>query len=129
MTLEERLADLEARVKALEGLEAIPAAAKKKPVSLREFINKLQPENGIMTALVIGYFYESIQEVGYFNNELLKTGFADAKIIAPKNIPDVIAQMRKKAYIMPSSNPEAKGKAWVLTNTAEELIEQMIAND
>lgn len=129
MSIEERLADLEARVKALEGSDVVTAPAKKKPVSLREFINQLHPENGNVTALVIGYFYEIVQGIGYFNNDSLKLGFSEAKIIAPKNLSDVVAQMRKKGYIMPSSNPEAKGKAWVLTNTGEELIEQMIAND
>jgi O-acetylhomoserine/O-acetylserine sulfhydrylase-like pyridoxal-dependent enzyme len=128
MTIEERLLALEERVKALEGGEA-KVATSKKVTSLREFINRLLPKTGNDVALVIGYFIETVQGMGYFNNDLLRAGFAEAKIIAPKNLSDVVAQNAKKGYIMPSTNPDAKGKAWVLTNTGEAAVEQMNPDD
>lgn len=128
MTIEERLVALEERVKALEGGGA-KVTTSKKETSLREFINRLKPTTGNDVALVIGYYIETVQDVSYFNNDLLRSGFSEAKIIAPKNLSDVVAQNAKKGYIMLSTNPDARGKSWVLTNTGEAAVEQMSPDD
>lgn len=126
MTLEERIDALEARVALLEGSSnatTTPGPAKK--TSLRELINNLKPKSSTDTALIIAHHYEIGLQQGYFTNDNLKAGFAEAKMIAPKNIPDVVFQNAKKGRIMPTDSTDAKAKAWVLTNTGEDYVQSM----
>lgn len=129
MNIEERLAALEARVAHLEGTPADQKHNTGKPQSLREFINSLQPKSANDTALAIGYYAEIIESRGFFTNDTLRDGFAQAKMVPPKNLSDVVGKNAKKGFIMPARDVESKLPAWVLTNTGEAYIEQMKADD
>lgn len=129
MNIEERLASLEARVARLEGAPKAQMPNTGKPQSLREFINSLKPKSANDTALAIGYYAEIIEASGFFTNDTLRDGFAQAKLVPPKNLSDVVGKNAKKGFIMPARDVESKLPAWVLTNTGEAYIEQMKADD
>lgn len=126
MTIEERISALEKRVTILEGDQAQPQTTQKKATSLREFINQIHPGTANDTALVIAYFAEIINGQGYFTNDTIRDGYVESKMIPPKNISDVIAKNAKKGYLMLAKNADTFGKAYILTNTGEEYIKEMI---
>ena len=130
MDLVTQLQALEKRVSALEKAlssdeKTLASNKKEKSLSIREFINQLKPSTANDVAIVIGYYHEVLKEAGFFTNEDLKMGFSQAKMIAPKNISDVIAKNAKKGYIMPHSEQSGRTKEWVLTNTGEEYINSL----
>lgn len=129
MTIEERIKALEDRVSALEDTETPREQVGKKPTSIREFINSIKPSTANDTVIVIAYYYEILNNGSYFTLDNLREGYSQAKMIAPKNFSDVIAKNSKKGLIMSSSNADTMAKAWVLTNTGEAYVEEMMKED
>ena len=127
-----QLNELEKRVAALEQIINLDSKSplqfsiyKKKDLSIRELINQLKPATANDTVLIIGYYHEIIKGVGFFTNKDIKLGLNQARIIAPKNISDVIAQIAKKGYIMQNYEQLDRSKTWILTNTGEEYVNNM----
>lgn len=132
MTIEDELQKLEARVASLERAinttGHVPTGSKK-ALSVREFINLTKAETQNDRLLIIGYFYEAILGNGFFTNDDLKSGFAQAKMIGPKNISDAVAQNARKGLIMEHSSRVGRSKSWVLTNTGEAFVDSLMENN
>lgn len=129
MSLEDDVRRLEARVTALERIINSNGTTTPKPsktLSIREFINSAGPETQNDRVLVIAYFYEHVLGNGFFTNDDLKSGYAQAKIIGPKNYSDAVAQNAKKGLIMEDVSQSGRIKAWVLTNTGEGIVTKML---
>lgn len=118
-TLEEH----EERLTKLENLLAAKPIEIKKELSIGEFVNeKLSKTEGDKT-LVIGYYLERYRGLTSFNVDDLENGFREAKKAIPKNINLAVIANIKKGYMMESSERKDNKKAWTLTRTGMQNVE------
>ena len=123
-TLEARFAALEARVAALEGsgvTTLVPKSAKAQ--SAKEFLLGLNLKTTVEKTTALGYFVETISQVGPFNADDIETAFRAAKEKVPTNIGDMVNKNIKKGLFMEHGEKKAGKKAWVLTSSGEKLAE------
>lgn len=128
--LEKRLVDLEARVAILENQKSdSPLEVKSLPrkrMSLREFMNSLSMSSDVQRALAIGFYLEQHEQMGSFNAQDIKRGFSLAKEPSPKNINDTINKNIRKGYFMETDERKDGTKAWTLTNSGIESINEEV---
>lgn len=122
--LESRVAKLEA---ALSGAQPPRQPAGGKEVSLREFLNDKKPTSANDRALCIGFFLETSKGYDSFGADDIKAGFREARIQLPKNPNDIINKNIAKAFMM-DAEPKNGKKAWVLTNTGMEFVQNNLGH-
>src|SRR5258708_6311568 len=122
-----KLEKLEHRIEALEAQitsNTTPSSlAKVKQKSLREFLNELRPASATDQGLCIAYFLENNKGCESFNTDDIKSSFREARIPVPKNPNDLINKNIAKGYIMDAEELKGSKKAWVLTGTGIESVE------
>ncbi len=123
--LERRVKDLEARVLSLENfpVEDEGVAKKNKKQSIREFLADRDLEGDTKKTLAISYFFELVENNGFFNTDDLKSSFKKAKYTIPTNINDRINMNLKQGFIMENDEKKDGKKTWVLTDTGEKEVE------
>jgi hypothetical protein len=118
-----RIQDHEERISELEKLlQAKPNSISKK-ISIKEFILTKNATDDQRRTLTIGYFLEKYAGNTSFNTTDIKKGFREAKIKPPQNINDKVNKNIAKGYMMEAVEEKDNKKAWVLTNTGEQIIE------
>jgi len=123
--VKERLENHEKRISRLERLltETKPGTAEKK-LSIKEFILQKRPKNDVQKALAVGYFLEKHEEFASFNARDLEKGFRDAREKIPQNVADKIQKNIDKGYMMEMGEKKDDIKAYVLTNSGEQFVEE-----
>jgi len=130
MTLDERMAKIEKaveehgkRIVKLESLvRARPETATKK-MSIKVFLLSKKPRNGVEKILAVGYYLEKHEDIVSFNVKDLEKALRDAKEQVPKNINHKVYLNIKKGHMMGTSDKKDKLKAWVLTNSGDQHVE------
>ena len=127
--LARQLAELESRVTKLETpatilAEAPAEAGSVKQKSLREVINELKPNTANDRALTIAYYLETYKSQTNFNADDIKSGFKEARIIAPKNTNDVINKNIAKAFMMDADEQIGGKMSWMLTATGLGVVKK-----
>ncbi|MCI4357190.1 MAG: hypothetical protein L3K18_08675 [Thermoplasmata archaeon] len=123
-----RLTALEGRVTALEakftvGAAPISPAARAKPESIREFLNKGSPKSAVDIALAVAVWMERNGNVGQITTDDLVEGFGQAKEPLPTNPADLLYQNGRRGYMATSKEKKAGSKAWYVTNTGEKFVD------
>lgn len=116
---------LENHEKRISKLEAQPKTKEEpmtKKLSIKEFILSIKPKNEVQKTLVIGYYLEKHQGFSSFNSKDLEEGFRFAKEPVPKNINLAVIGNVSKGHMMEDKERKEKMKAWCLTNTGEEYV-------
>lgn len=125
--IEERFASLEARVRKLESListEVEPTSIRKaKKISVREFLKTKSFSSAPDVALAIGYYLEKNEGMASFHVGDLETAFRAAKEKPPKNTNDAVYKCVKRGLMMDAPEKKGSNKAWCLTSSGEEYIE------
>lgn len=125
--LKEKLAALEIRVAKLEALiSATPEVVsnqKGKKISAREFLKSKGPSTTPDIALVLGYYLEKLEGMSSFNVGDIETAFRAAKEKPPKNLNDTIYKCAKRGHMMDAPEKKGQNKAWCLTSSGEEFVE------
>lgn len=125
-----KVLDLETRIIALEKIlsekksdvsESGSPTAKK--VSVKEFILLKKPSGDVQKALTIAYYLEKNENMHSFNVEDLAHYFQLAKEPTPQNLNDKINMNIKKGHVMEAKEKKNNKKAWVITNTGEQFVE------
>lgn len=128
-TTEERLADLEKRVSALEKNAAPKDNSQQvepvKSKSAKEFLLEKDPKDDIQRTLYLGYWLEKVQGIEAFNVNDLREAFRSARVPVPKNINDKVNKNISKGYLMDVESDKSGKKTWVLTATGESYIETL----
>lgn len=117
---------LEDHEKRLTKLESQPLAREEpltKKISIKEFILSKRPGNEVQKVLVIGYYLENYENVAPFNVKDLEKGFRSAKEPVPKNINLAVIGNVSKGHMMEDKERKDKIKAWYLTNSGEEYVD------
>lgn len=126
-SLNKKVLSLEQRVVALETLlngkkpDTIASSAKK--LSVKEFILTKKPSGDVQKTLAIAYYLENNEEMQSFNVEDLAHYFQLAKEPTPQNLNDKINMNIKKGHVMEAKEKKENKKAWVITNTGQQFVE------
>ncbi|MBE2228387.1 MAG: hypothetical protein IAE93_13615 [Ignavibacteria bacterium] len=124
LDIEKRIADLEVRVNDLESLLAEKPAKIHKQQSLREFFLEINPQKDIQKAATICYYLEKHQGLNSMNVSDLEDGYREAKETVPKdNLAYKFFMLVKKGLLMEAKEKKDGMKAYVLTNTGENVVE------
>lgn len=125
--IRQRVERLEKRVNRLEGGRKIDSkSTSTKRLSLGEFLSSADPGSKVDTAIVIGYYLENYRDFDIFNVPDLESNFRRAKESSPANINDTVNQAVKRDMMMETNKKKNSKKAWVLTNTGEEYVENKL---
>jgi hypothetical protein len=119
-----RLDDHEVRIAKLEksGRTTTETVGAKKQ-SVKEFIISKKPGDDVQKTLVIGYFLENNEGMESFNVKDIETTFRKAKEQVPKNLNDKVYKNIQKGYMMDAEEKKNDKKAWVLTSSGEQFVE------
>ncbi len=123
LEIRKKLEEHEERISELESLFQTKGDSVKKEMSVKEFILSKKPKNDVEKTLAIGYYLEKKERLSSFNAKDLEKGFRAAKETVPENINYKVIKNIKKGHMMEAKEKKDKLKAWVLTSTGEEYVE------
>lgn len=122
-----KMLDLEKRIGALEilvgGEKSNTSASPAKKLSVKEFILLKKPSGDVQKSLAIAYYLEKNEDMRSFNVEDLAHYFQLAKEPTPENLNDKINMNIKKGHVMEAKEKKENKKAWVITNTGEQFVD------
>lgn len=93
-------------------------------ISMKEFLIEHVPSDGVQKTLAIGYFMETYEGMTSFNRVDIEKGFRAAKERVPANINDKVNMCIKNGHMMEAEAKKDSMKAWILTRTGEDLVQQ-----
>ncbi len=118
-------AELERRVKKLEGSRSLKKIVNKKK-SIRDFILEKKWRGTMDKTMCLMYYLEEATEnfkEGVSSKDLTKA-FKDAREIPPGNISDVLGKCAKKGWTIISRREKTLNK-WKLTNAGLQHVEKL----
>ncbi len=120
-----RIDELEKRVEKLERLLLTPdpKPTKTKKMSPKEFLLTKSVKFSMQKVLVLGYYLEHMEGIESFNVMDLESIFRAAKEKLPKNINDMVNKNVARGLIDEAKSQKDSKKAWYLTSTGENLVE------
>lgn len=127
--LEERISRLEQRVKNIEvglGKNAGVEKSIREPnekISINEFLRTKMPKDDVKRALAIAYWLDYFEKVDVFNISDLEDAFRLARFVLPKNLHDKVNLNIKNGHIAENKEKKNNKKAWYVTNTGAEFVE------
>lgn len=124
----EKIVELEARIKKLEvalfSTEGVKISVGGKRMSAKEFLMTKKIETTTQKVLVLGYYLEKTENMPSFNATDIETIFRSAKERLPSNINDLVNSNVKTAFMDEAKEKKDGKKAWYLTSTGENYVEQ-----
>ncbi len=124
----EKIVELETRIKKLEdtlfSADSVKTPASGKKISANEFLRTKEIETGTQKVLVLGYYLEKTEGMSSFNATDLEAIFRSAKEKLPANINDLVNSNVKRAFMDEAKEKRDGKKAWYLTSTGENYVEQ-----
>lgn len=130
--LEARVTALEARLARIEGQSLHETVelkgVTKKRLSLREFMNSKSMTSEVQKTLAIAYYLETHDGMSSFNAQDIKKGYSLAKEPSPRNINDTINKNIQKGYLMDAAEKKEGNKAWTLTNSGIEFVDDALVS-
>ncbi len=128
--IETKLANLESRVEALEKLSdkqlimnSDQFSKKEDKKTLNEFLRTKKLDDDVKRTLAIAYWLDKFEKVEFFNTTDIENGFRSARLIVPKNVNDKVNMNIKNGCLADHKEKKGSKKAWYITNTGIELIE------
>jgi hypothetical protein len=113
----------EKRLVRLENLLESKPKEYRKELSIGEFMLAKKAESDVDKVLVMGYYLEHYRDTTSFNVEDLEKGFREAKETFPANINLAVIGNIKKGRIMEDKEKKDKKKAWILTGSGTQFVE------
>ncbi|MCK4353921.1 MAG: hypothetical protein KAW83_01590 [Dehalococcoidia bacterium] len=121
--IKKKLEEHDKRLSNLESLFQAKPEAIEKQISIKEFILSKKPKSDIQKTLAIAYYLERHKGLLSFNVKDLRGGFRNAREKVPENINVCVIKNIENGHMMETEEKKDKLKAWVLTNTGEEYVE------
>jgi hypothetical protein len=120
---EERLQKLEAKI---QGSASASVGGSQKMISPKEFLLERKPSGDVQKTLVLCYYIEHTMGLTPFNIDDLSKVFKLAKEAVPSNLNDKINKNIDKGYLVEADEKKEAKKAWHLTVSGENFINQSI---
>lgn len=121
--IKKKLEEHDKRLSNLESLFQAKPEVVEKQISIKEFILSKKPKGDIQKTLAIAYYFERHKGLFSFNVKDLRGGFRNAREKVPENINVCVIKNIENGHMMEAEEKKDKLKAWVLTNTGEEYVE------
>jgi len=127
--LKKIVAEHETRISKLEDIVTVKPIKireqdrRKKKLSMKEFLRSKRPKTNVHQTLAIGYYLEKYDKMSSFNVNDVCDGFRAAKEPVPSNTQAFINQNIFNGHMMDYKEKKDKKKAYVLTNSGEEFVE------
>jgi len=121
--IKKKLDEHDKRLSNLESLFQAKPEVVEKQISIKEFILSKKPKGDIQKTLAIAYYLERHKGLLSFNVKNLRGGFRNAREKVPENINVCVIKNIENGHMMEAEEKKDKLKAWVLTNTGEEYVE------
>lgn len=96
-----------------------------KPVSLAEFMNQKHPSGHSEYILCFGYYLEKSKNLTSFNLEDITICYREARLAPTTNFSQYVGYLIRDGRIMLAPEKKDSKKAWQLTSTGEQYVEQM----
>lgn len=121
------LAEHEERIQKLEAKLQAPAsvAVSQKQISPKEFLLEKKPSGEVQKTLILCYYIEHTMGLVPFNIDDLTKVFKLAKEVVPSNLNDKINKNIDKGYLVENDEKKDSKKAWHLTASGENFINQI----
>lgn len=129
-TIEERVSELEQKFSELQTILAVDAKntgknnISSKKITIKEFVLEKNLKGDVQKTLIIAYYLEKHENMSSFNVDDLAKYFRLAKEAVPGNLNDKINMNIRKGHIAEASEKKDGKKAWYLTSTGENYVEQ-----
>lgn len=105
--------------------EVTVTQAKVLPDSLVEFLrSKGNPRSHIDRAVIFSHWLFYKEKMKSYNIDDIAKCYDEARITKPKNLTDTMNKLQAKGYVKPEGEKDNK-KAWVITQSGEEYVENM----
>ncbi len=128
--IKERLSDVEDRLTALErSLDGGDTEPREKKLSINEFALEFDPSNHRERALVIGHYLENHDGVDSFTTKDIREGYRRIKWNPPANPSDTVSKAVSQGQMMEVGKTEKGAKEYVLTQTGEQMVDEMRDNE
>lgn len=125
MDLEEKVMELEKR---LEELEAAKKEGKLQKSNLRDFINKLNPQNHRERFKAIGYYLEHIEGKGNFTKRDIEEKYDELKR-SYSNPSMMLKRMHDDDELIKDGEDESGANQWRLHAETDEKIEGVLSDE
>ena len=122
LEIQEILKEHEERISTLENLINKGEVESIKKQSLREFLIEKKPNNDVNKTLCICYYLEVFEKMTPINKDDIEEGFRRSKEKVPKNINYKVYRNIQNGYLMEEKNKKNNLKAWSLTNSGIEFV-------
>ena len=124
----EKIVELEVRIKKLEdtlfSADGVKTSAGGKKMSANEFLRTKEIDTDTQKVLVLCYYLEKTESMPSFNATDVEAIFRSAKEKLPANINDLVNSNVKRAFMDEAKEKKDGKKAWYLTSTGENYVEQ-----
>ena len=125
---ESRLTSLERRIKELEeGSQGVirsgTVSKSQERMSINEFLKKKKLDDDVKRTLAVAYYLDYFEKLDSFNSDDIKKWFRLARFAIPKNINDKVNMNINNAHIAEQKEKKDSKKAWYVTNTGAEFVE------
>lgn len=128
MDTNKKITELEARIKKIEDVlssgDTINVPSGRKKVSAKEFLMTKKIDTDTQKVLILGNYLEKTEGMKSFNATDIETIFRSAKEKLPANINDAVNKNVNRGFIMEAEEKKDGKKAWYLTSTGENYVEQ-----
>jgi len=127
----DRLTELERRVEKIERYLATgnaTAVVKGKKQSAKEFLLGKTVTSETQKVLALAFFLERVEGLTSFNVADLESVFRSAREKLPKNMNDAVNKNIARGFIMQAKERKDSKKAWHLTSTGEQHVENGMRN-
>lgn len=124
--LEERVEDLERRVRKLEeGEVSTDSNDVTAPIEMSDFKKDFNPKTYADKATVVARYLEKHEELESFDRDDLNQGFKLCKWKRPANMSDIISKAAERKELFMRAGEKDGKKKWMLTETGEEYVESL----
>ncbi len=122
-SLEQRVADLETQLSAGTPTGGQDSNTNGKKLSIKEFVLEKKPKGDVQKTLVISHYLEKYENMTSINVDDLAKYFRLSKEPVPGNLNDKINMNVSKGHMTETEEKKDNKKAWVVTNTGEQFVE------
>ena len=136
-TTEQRILELENRISKIETTISSSISPDIKPInseklkklSAKEFLINKKLKSETNKTLSLGYYLEYIEDMKSFNVDDLIKIFQLAKEKRPQNVHDTVNKNIIRGFLMEVGEKKDSKKAWVLTTSGENFVENKLKNN
>lgn len=127
--IRQMLEDLDKRVTVLEDIHQQSDTVQQTSNDLRTFVASHEASNHFEKALLIGYFYDQIEQSGGFSVSDIEDGYLESRMKLPANPRDTLTKCEnEKGWMMKTGETDGLADVRVLTDDGITYVEEVLSD-